>query len=52
MKKDSIYVYRTATFGGKDTHEMVEQIIQGLSNRNNLKNFNTENEALEWLKEQ
>ncbi len=50
MKKDNPYVYKTATFGGNYTHEMTQGVISGLSNRDNIKNFKNESEALEWLK--
>jgi hypothetical protein len=50
MKKDNPYVYKTATFGGNYTHEMTQGVISGLSNRDNIKNFKNEAEALEWLK--
>lgn len=50
MKKDNPYVYKTATFGGNYTHEMTQGVISGLSNRDNIKNFKTESEAVEWLK--
>jgi hypothetical protein len=51
MKKDNPYVYRTATFGGNTADEMIEHIIKSMANRQNLKNFKTEEEALKWLAE-
>jgi hypothetical protein len=51
MKDDNPHVLRTATFGGNVVHEMIERIISSLANRNNLKNFKTEDEALAWLRE-
>jgi hypothetical protein len=50
MKADKGLVFKTATFGGNDNHVMVQQIISGMSERNNLRNFTTEKEALDWLK--
>lgn len=50
MKKDNPYVYKTATFGGNYTHEMTQGVISSLSNRDNMKNFKTKDEAVEWLK--
>lgn len=50
MKKDNPYIYKTATFGGNYTHEMTQGVISGLSNRDNMKNFKNEAEAIEWLK--
>ncbi len=50
MKDDNAHVYRTATFGGNVIHEMTERIISSLAGRTNLKNFKTEEEAIEWLK--
>lgn len=50
MKKDNPYVYKTATFGGNYTHEMTQGVISGLSNRDNIKNFKNEAEAVQWLK--
>ena len=51
MKKDDPFVCSTATYGGNETHEMVQQIISGMSNRDNIKNFKSENQAMEWLRE-
>jgi hypothetical protein len=51
MKSDKNFVYKTATYGGKRNHEMVQQIISGMAGRNNLRNFSQEKEALQWLKE-
>jgi hypothetical protein len=49
MRKDNPFVRKTATIGGKIEQEMIEQIIKGLANRRNLKNFKTEPEALAWI---
>ncbi len=49
MKSDNSYVYRTATFGGTILHEMIEQVIRTMADRTNLKNFKTEDEAMQWL---
>ncbi len=50
MKDDNEHIYRTATFGGNVIHEMTEKIITVMAGRDNLKNFKTEEEAVEWLK--
>jgi hypothetical protein len=51
MKGDDPFVYKTATYGGKPLHEMIQDVIESMAGRNNLKNFKTENEALAWLAE-
>lgn len=51
MKRDKLYVRRTATFGGNEAHEMVQQVVSGMADRDNLRNFRTEKEALKWLSE-
>ena len=51
MKKDVKFVRRTATFGGTEAQEMALQVIQVMAQRDNLKNFKTEAEAVKWLKE-
>jgi hypothetical protein len=50
MKADKGLVHKTATFGGNDNHVMVQQIISGMAERNNLRNFSTEKEAVDWLR--
>ncbi len=49
MKKDESYIYKTASWGGSVIHEMAQQILKTMSKRDNLKNWKTEAEALEWL---
>ena len=49
MKKDRTFVARTATFGGSFTMELAQDVVKAFALRDNLKNFKTETEALEWL---
>jgi hypothetical protein len=49
MRADNPYVRKTATFGGRIDQEMIENIIKGFAGRDNLQNFKTEAEAMEWL---
>lgn len=49
MKKDAGHVSKTATFGGSSLLEMAQDVIQAFAQRDNLKNFKTETEALTWL---
>ncbi|MFA6536238.1 MAG: hypothetical protein WC250_02235 [Candidatus Paceibacterota bacterium] len=51
MKADKPFVYKTATYGGTKTHELIQQILEEMAERDNLKNFPTETEAIAWLKE-
>jgi len=49
LKDDSPYVYKTATYGGNALHEMIQGVIRSLTERQNIKNFKTEAEAVDWL---
>ena len=51
MKADKPYVYKTATYGGTKTHELIQQVLEHMTERDNLRNFPTETEAIAWLKE-
>ncbi len=51
MKKDNPYIRKTATWGGNDILEMVEQVVRSMAGRDNIMNFKTEKEALKWLQE-
>jgi hypothetical protein len=51
MKMDNKFVYRTATFGGRMTQVMIENIIKTFAGRTNLRNFQTRDEAMAWLSE-
>lgn len=50
MKEDNPFIYKTATFGGTPLHVMIENVIGSMANRQNLRNFDTEDQALAWLK--
>ena len=45
------YVYRTASFGGSDKVKTAGEIATLLSGRENIKIFNTEDEAFVWLQD-
>lgn len=49
MSADSKYVYKTATFGANKNISLAEEIAKSLSGRDNMKNFDTKEKALDWL---
>lgn len=50
MKENEPYVLRTATFGGSKSIVMAEDVVIALSGRNNLKAFDSKDEAVSWLR--
>jgi hypothetical protein len=51
VKDDMPFMHRTATFGGNALHELIQGVIRSLTSRQNIRNFKTEKEALEWAGE-
>jgi hypothetical protein len=49
-KTNKSFIERTASFGGSDKVKMAGEIVITLSGRDNIKIFNTKEEALNWLK--
>ncbi len=49
-KTNKSFVEKTASFGGSDKVKMAGEIVITLSGRDNIKIFNTKEEALAWLK--
>ncbi|MBI2640168.1 MAG: STAS/SEC14 domain-containing protein [Candidatus Sungbacteria bacterium] len=52
LKANEPYIERSATFGGSQFIIIAQDIIRALSGRTNFRGFQTEAEALQWLKEQ
>lgn len=48
-KKNKPFVDKTASFGGSDTVKMAGEIVITLSGRDNIKIFNSEEEAKQWI---
>lgn len=48
-KKNTPYVDRTASFGGSDKVKMAGEVAIALSMRDNIKIFDTKEEAMTWL---
>ena len=48
-KNNKLFVEKTATFGGSDKVKMAGKIAITLSNRDNIKMFDTKDEAEAWL---
>lgn len=49
MQDNEQYTSKTATFGGDEYIIAAQDILLALSGRNNLKNFKTKEEAINWL---
>ncbi|OGZ70030.1 MAG: hypothetical protein A3F47_01575 [Candidatus Staskawiczbacteria bacterium RIFCSPHIGHO2_12_FULL_38_11] len=43
------YVEKSAVFGGNDKEKMAAEMVIALSHRDNIKIFDTKEEAMEWL---
>lgn len=48
-KNDKLFVEKTASFGGSDKVKIAGEIAITLSNRDNVKMFDTKEEAIAWL---
>ena len=49
-KTNKSFIEKTASFGGSDKVKMAGEIVITLSGRDNIKIFNTKEEALAWVK--
>jgi hypothetical protein len=49
-KTNKSFIEKTASFGGNDKVKMAGEIVITLSGRDNVKIFNSKEEALNWLK--
>jgi hypothetical protein len=50
-KQNRAYVEKTASFGGSDKVKAAGEVVTALAERENIRIFATEKEALAWLKE-
>ena len=49
LVKDAPFIRKTATFGGSFKIALAQDVLKAFANRDNIRNFQTEKEALEWL---
>ena len=48
-KKDAPYVEKTASFGGSNMVKIAGEVVLNLAGRDNIKIFDSQEKALEWL---